>query len=428
MAPTLLIVGGAYVDEVHTVATFPKEDSTTRAISVQRRRGGNAATTACVLAQLMPESAIRWIGALPANGAGDDDAVKFMINCLIDARVDPTIREQVTPDGMGQIGVPCSTIIFSKETGSRTIVSSRRGLRELSPEWFSQNVIPAMIRATDAGGTHWIHFETREFKSVSRMVKEAHGLLHTGEDAALLPRFGIDASASSPRGGPPTTWRLSVEIEKPAIAVDDALELACMADLTFFSRDWAEAHAAELLDASPSATAAASKGALAAAADAAPGAPPHRALRILHALARRAAERSGGRLPPALVCAWGAHGAFAVAPQASAPPPSSAAVADGAASDGAAPVRARSAAWSVTDDHFAPALHVEHVVDSTGAGDTFNAGVIAALGSGHDVATALHDGCHVAGLKVQQDGFEGLGSKLDRAAAGGVNKRRRDDA
>jgi len=52
------------------------------------------------------------------------------------------------------------------------------------------------------------------------------------------------------------------------------------------------------------------------------------------------------------------------------------------------------------------------VVDSVGAGDTFNAAFIHATSSGGDTQKALHFACEVAGLKVAQVGFEGLHEKL----------------
>ena len=49
----IFIIGGLYVDEIHEVTHYPEEDTTMRAISVTRRRGGNAGNTSCVLAQLL---------------------------------------------------------------------------------------------------------------------------------------------------------------------------------------------------------------------------------------------------------------------------------------------------------------------------------------------------------------------------------------
>jgi sugar/nucleoside kinase (ribokinase family) len=80
---------------------------------------------------------------------------------------------------------------------------------------------------------------------------------------------------------------------------------------------------------------------------------------------------------------------------------------------------------------FEPAVPVERVVDTTGAGDTFNAAVVAALAAGSSVARALADGCAVAGRKVQQAHFEGLGARDFEglgSAALGTRKRGRDEA
>ena len=52
-APLFLIVGGVYVDELHEVSTFPREDTACRALSYVRRRGGNAGNLAFVLRQLV---------------------------------------------------------------------------------------------------------------------------------------------------------------------------------------------------------------------------------------------------------------------------------------------------------------------------------------------------------------------------------------
>ena len=57
-----------------------------RALSVERRRGGNAANTAVVLRQLAPEDAkIRWMGLVP--GSGDDGGGTFALAELADGRV-----------------------------------------------------------------------------------------------------------------------------------------------------------------------------------------------------------------------------------------------------------------------------------------------------------------------------------------------------
>ncbi|HRJ53596.1 MAG TPA: PfkB family carbohydrate kinase [Candidatus Thiothrix moscowensis] len=56
----------------------------------------------------------------------------------------------------------------------------------------------------------------------------------------------------------------------------------------------------------------------------------------------------------------------------------------------------------------APALKVEQVVDTTGSGDVFNAGLIHALATGQLLEEALHYATELAGRKVAQQGLEGL--------------------
>lgn len=55
-----------------------------------------------------------------------------------------------------------------------------------------------------------------------------------------------------------------------------------------------------------------------------------------------------------------------------------------------------------------PASPVSRVIDSLGAGDTYNAGAINALISGHTFEEALRAGSQLAARKVQQHGFDSL--------------------
>ena len=48
------------------------------------------------------------------------------------------------------------------------------------------------------------------------------------------------------------------------------------------------------------------------------------------------------------------------------------------------------------------------VIDTIGAGDTFNATVVACLSQDKNLAQALDIGCKVAGFKVGQIGYDGL--------------------
>ena len=68
-------------------------------------------------------------------------------------------------------------------------------------------------------------------------------------------------------------------------------------------------------------------------------------------------------------------------------------------------------AWAIDqlgDVFHAPAPVINQVVDSCGAGDAFNAGLIHALVTGNPLVEALHYAVDVASRKVQQQGFTAL--------------------
>lgn len=77
-----------------------------------------------------------------------------------------------------------------------------------------------------------------------------------------------------------------------------------------------------------------------------------------------------------LVCAWGADGAYALT--------------------------------RVDQALHSPACPPRQIVDTLGAGDTFNAGIIDALVRGAGLAHALQEACCLAGMKCGQLGLDGL--------------------
>jgi sugar/nucleoside kinase (ribokinase family) len=210
----------------------------------------------------------------------------------------------------------------------------------------------------------WVHLEVRELASVERM---AH--------------IALDMRRAD-------SWRglLSVEVEKPALRVEALLGLLGACDAAFLSRDFVQKHAANLLG-----TAHLGEGEITGEmcrCEHGQGEPvehvaEHLALRCLRALLECTAPTPTTAL---WVVPWGAAGAFALH------------VASG-------------------QTLFEPAVHVD-AVDSVGAGDTFVAASIHALArSWHPsrgitlpaAKEALRFACAVAGRKVSQQGFEGLG-------------------
>lgn len=55
-----------------------------------------------------------------------------------------------------------------------------------------------------------------------------------------------------------------------------------------------------------------------------------------------------------------------------------------------------------------PAFSPSQVVDTLGAGDTFNAGLIHALSNGLSLENAVNFGCKLAGSKCGMLGYDGL--------------------
>lgn len=68
-------------------------------------------------------------------------------------------------------------------------------------------------------------------------------------------------------------------------------------------------------------------------------------------------------------------------------------------------------AWAIKQNQeliHSNAIELNHIVDTIGAGDTFNAGLINSLVRGEDLASALSNACLLAGKKCQQQGFTNL--------------------
>ncbi|MCF6210558.1 MAG: PfkB family carbohydrate kinase [Gammaproteobacteria bacterium] len=137
---------------------------------------------------------------------------------------------------------------------------------------------------------------------------------------------------------------LSVEIEKPREHIE---QLCGLADLLIYSRHYALHQLGAEAPITP------------------------------EAIANTFLRRQQQRAPQAIhVCSWGEHGAYGLAPD--------------------------------SELFHSPAFTPPKVIDTLGAGDTFNAGLIHARLAGQGLTDSLRSACRLAGDKVGRHGFHGL--------------------
>lgn len=275
----ILCVGIATLDIVNWVERYPSEDSEVRASMQVQRMGGNAANTACVLAQL--NNAVAWAGNL-APLTPQQDAAFEHYGVSIEHAV--RVSEGVTPT---------SYITLSEQTGTRTIVH----FRDL-PEYSACD-----FREVDLSGFAHVHFEGRALEHLPQMLEQA------------CTQSGLT---------------VSLEVEKPRLGIED---LFAWPDLLMFSRAYAQARGFE----SPQ--------------------------KLLQAL-------PSGKL---VSCTWGAEGAWG-----------------------------RDAAGQL---QHAQAPKLAQVVDSVGAGDVFNAGLVDGFVRQQAFVSSLQSAVDLASAKCAREGL-----------------------
>ncbi len=285
----VLGIGNATLDIIHVVDHYPGENEEIRCLQRFVRRGGNAANTLVVLSQLGVTCS--WAGVLVNNPDGEiilADLRRYHIDTSPCRRVDSG-------------SVPVSSVLLSRDTGSRSITH----YRDLPEYAFSD------FESIEPQAFDWLHFEGRNVDETRRMLDS----LRAG--AASMP--------------------CSIEIEKPRVGID---ALFPYADVLLFSREYG--HAMGFTD----------------------------PLSLLGAVRERCPHAD-------LFCSWGDAGAAAI----------------------------NSRGDAFESAVFPPST----VVDTLGAGDTFNAAVISGCLEGLDTSTILARACRLAGEKCGQYGFDGLG-------------------
>jgi len=278
--PRILSVGIATLDIVNRVSAYPEEDAEIRALSQQRRRGGNATNTLVILSQL--GHAVAWAGVLPRDADSS-----LVLEDLQRHQVD--LGAVLRPDS-GKL--PTSYITLSAATGSRTIVH----YRDL-PEYGFDDFDSLSLDAFD-----WIHFEGRNLTQLKMMLEKTR-------------RLGIPCS---------------LEVEKPRAGI---AALFALPDVLLISRAWVREQGTD----SPQAF-----------------------------LQQMKDDRQ-------VFLAWGAEGAWSLSPGG--------------------------------EILHAPAPETE-VVDSIGAGDVFNAGIIDALLRGLPPQKTLEHAVNLASAKCAREGLQ----------------------
>lgn len=284
----ILAIGNATLDIINIVERYPHEDQEVRAMSQQRRRGGNSANTLVVLSQLGHDCA--WAGTL----ADEPDAA--LIRSDLEAHGIDLSAVHTTPHGK----VPTSYVTLSRDNGSRTIVHFR-DLPEYHTDEFAN---------IDLGLFDWIHLEGRNLDEIEKMLAR---ICHERPDL-----------------------HCSLEVEKPRANIE---KLFHQIDLIMFSREYAQ----------------------------------HQGFDSAEPFLEKM-KRIG--LSAEMSCTWGEKGAHALTREGSI--------------------------------IHVPAFPPPAVVDTLGAGDVFNAGLIDQLARGNNMETALIEASRLAGKKCGRYGLNNL--------------------
>lgn len=398
MTGTMLVcVGACAIDTILTMPRYPEEDSKLRALSFRRRRGGNTPNTLEVLQQLIDSDDRKKLGQDRSNS--ETDAPELYLIATLPAKTsadtalmtssfdlpntskqnDEMKRREASdqPQHRSRVDLShciyrersseavSSYIIASQATSSRTILN-HNALEEMTFDEFVSAADGILKTAEPTGqaanrrGKVWFHFEGRIPPTTLQCIRylRSHGFFNAPSDKRASPHDLV----------------ISVELEKPGR--EGLQELAYEADMVFYSKAWARGQgytsAEDCLK--------------------------QQSLQLSHAKECEAAPQK------TLICAWGERGATALSWKYGDSPSN-----DVNASQPPSERLLYSPAYTVDD---------RVIVDSTGAGDTFIAGVLFGLlcrdgqqrGKHREwsLTDTLDFANGLAGRKILQDGFAGL--------------------
>ncbi|XP_021109265.1 ketohexokinase isoform X1 [Heterocephalus glaber] len=344
----ILCVGLVVLDVISVVDQYPEEDTDRRCLSQRWQRGGNASNSCTVLSLLGAPCA--FMGSLAPGHVAD-----FVLDDLHRYSVDLRYLVFQTTGS-----IPVSTVIISEATGSRTIIHAysflvadfrRRGVDVSQVSWQSRGDTPCSCCIVNiSNGSRTIVLYDTNLPDVSAKDFEKVDLtrfkwIHIeGRNASEQVKMLQRIEQHNAKLPLEQQIRVSVEIEKPR---EELFQLLGYGEvpLSHCPQVFVSKDVAKHLGFQSAAE----------------------ALRGLYARVRKGAT---------LICAWAEEGADALGPS----------------------------GQLLHSDAFSP----PRVVDTLGAGDTFNASVIFSLAQGNSVQEALRFGCQVAGKKCGLQGFDGI--------------------
>lgn len=373
-------VGACAIDTILTVPYFPEQDSKLRALSCIKRRGGNVPNTLEVLQQLQqidnhrdrPQIDLKLVATLPAASSPQISFIKssFEIPSVINdhdiVRINKHDCAHDTIEPSSRIDLShCIYREYCSEPVSSYIISdASTGSRTI----VNHNDLQEMT------------FD--EFKVIADRVvdtKRVEKLRALETEKATPTQLWYHFEGRIPettlkcmqylRQQMTSTWNniihslvISVELEKPKR--EGLQDLIKYADFVFCSRSWAEGEGYGIAE--------------------------HCIFEQEELMERR---RCSDTIQRAVYCTWGVHGSYG-----------------------------KIAGRSTTPTH-QPAFQItdRSVVDTVGAGDTFNAGILYALlnksGSSQNedewtLSEQLRFANQLAGYKVHQQGFHGLANQF----------------
>ncbi|KAI8801805.1 Ribokinase-like protein [Cladochytrium replicatum] len=390
---TVFVVGALYLDVILHVDSFPPQDSKLRAKAVEKRRGGNSGNTVEVLSQYTEGVrnritgrniglSVEFVGSLTGNppggaGSADEPSVSPLVSNL--ANLPGVSLLWSVFRGSAHSEDPTSWIISTTDPASRTIINYNP-CPDLTAEEFATQMGPALdgrriattnpigdmtspISKEESHASTWIHFEGRNTKETIRMIEFLDAFyLHDGSarrksfssrtptgnpvlSASTPPSVAVSPSLSGEGDWELRNLMLSIEFEKVERTAEGIEEILPYADVCFFSKTYVEGNGF-------------------------PGAPTG----FLDNVRRRCKK---GAL---LVVTWGDQGAFGLVNNPNRP--------------------------AKTFHCTGIPLASNEIKDTIGAGDTFIAGMIVALGAmSLSPIEATTYACRLASAKCAQQGF-----------------------